>query len=106
MTIQQAKDTVNSSFPSIWSREDVLALLDRVDAGIGILTDEQIDQLANNISENIDGESVGVINDYELSMSHHEVELDSVNFDTRTLKNIVKDNIKEFIKEIQDEATA
>ena len=106
MTIQQAKDTVNSSFPSIWSREDVLALLDRVDEGMETLSIEQIDQLSDNIAENIDGESVGVIRDYELSMSHHEVELDSVDFDTRILKDIIKGNIKEFIKELKDEATA
>ena len=102
MTIQQAKDTVNSSFPSIWSREDVLALLDRVDEGMDTLSTEQIDQLSYNIAENIDGESVGVLRDYDLSMSNREVELDSVDFDIRVLKDIIKNNINDFIKELKE----
>ena len=96
MTIQEAKNTVSSSLPSIWSREDVLALLDKVQ--VGSLNDDQINELTNNIVGEIENEGVDLFDDYTLTMSHREVELDSVNINPRILHELISDTIKSYLK--------
>lgn len=51
MTLQEAKDTVNSSFPSVWSREDVFALLERIEKPTpsSLLTSTMLDELVEEI---------------------------------------------------------
>ena len=105
MTIQEAKNTVNSSIPSIWSREDVLSLLDKIDEG-GSLSDELIEELTENIVSDIESEGADIIDDYDLSMNHREVEVDSVDFNTRALRELVKSNIENCLKESKEEVTA
>ena len=97
MNIQEAKNLVKSSTPSIWSREDVLTLLDKIKTGTTFLSEEHIDQLTINIVNDIDSDGADLVDDYDLSISYREVELDGIRFNRRILNDIVKENIQEYL---------
>ena len=105
MTIQEAKNTVNSSIPSIWSREDVLSLLDKIE-DVESFNDEMIEELIDDIVSDIDRSGDELIDDYDLTMNYKEVELDNISFNTRALRELVKSNIENCLKESKEEVTA
>ena len=95
MTIQEAKNTVSSSLPSIWSREDVLALLDKVQ--VKPLSNDQINELTNDIVGEIENEGIDIIDDYKLVMNSREVELDNVNINSLILRELINDTIESYL---------
>jgi isopentenyl phosphate kinase len=102
ITIEQAKQQITEGFSSVLTREDVLHLLDCLEVKSESkfkLTKEQISNLAEHISEEINDAGTDVVSDYELSMSYKEVELDSIDFD---VQSTVEHAIKEFINELNE----
>lgn len=99
VTIEQAKQQITEGFSSIMTREDVLHLLDCLEvteSQFG-LTPDQLTELSADIANEIADEGTNIVEDYELSMSYKEVELDSIDFDQNRIHNIAEKAIKHFI---------
>lgn len=113
---EQYKVTVENAFPSIFTKEDVFSILNAIqyqivsnDAaepapaqsknGLTIINiDDFASELADGIADLIDNEGTNIIDSYDFSLSGNEIEVDSVYFDSRSIKNFVKANIKDGIE--------
>ena len=98
----QAVHIVDSSFPSLYTKEDVIKVLRDLEATLKdfigsdeettskvSLTKEQIKEIAENAASSVVSEGMDLVEDYDLSMSYREVELDSLTLDeSRVAKEI------------------
>lgn len=103
--IQQAITAVGSSASSIFTKEDVIKLLNNIDLesaapkAEGIDVDELIHRVESLIC-NYDTSDLVNYEDVELSISYdHRVEIDNVNVDLDELNSDVTAAIYEFFKE-------
>lgn len=96
--IQQAVASVQNAFPSIYTKDDVVKLLESIEidsSGKGTFTREQISVLVERLIEEVKSNVSRLDSDCidrgsaEFSLNYNEVELDSVDFDTSE----VSDNI-------------
>ena len=79
----------------------VVSLLEQLDESPSSsgLTKEDIEELAQSIAERIGSEGTSLIDDYDLSISGREVELDSVEFDERRVASEVVGEIEAFFED-------
>lgn len=112
-------ELVRNSFPSIFSKDDVIRLLEDLsnetasveqpaqttDSSIfeKIFSDENIKQLGNFIYESLDNSGRDIIDDYELSISGREVEVDSVEFNSYEIKSCIECAVRDFQDSIEEE---
>jgi len=108
-------DLVRNSFPSVFSKDDVVKLLedlsnetasDDVQESVQdarILIDEEMDELASRISNKLCRMGTGLIEDYELSISGREIEIDDVTIDESNIEYEVKEIIEKYINELKAE---
>ena len=100
ITIEEAKKQISEGFSSIYSKDDVLHLLSVLkveDADIEFSKDA-IHDLSADIANELSDAGTDIIDDYELSMSYKEVELDSIDFSTSNIRGIVEDAITHYVK--------
>jgi RNA binding exosome subunit len=110
MTKQEAIQTIQTSFPSIWSREDVLQLINKIDEGTGFDTDNLIDKIKDAVENAINGMSNDEIvdtSDCEFEIHNgNEIQVNSVRVNTSDIvDNIMVDvvrAIEEYIEEKQE----
>jgi transcriptional regulator NrdR family protein len=108
MTKQQAIDTINASFPSIWSKDDVLQLINKIDEGTASFDK---DKLMDKIHDAIENAINGMSNDEILDTSEcefeirngNEIEIDSIGINTDDIVNAVMDNVADAIDEFVEE---
>jgi hypothetical protein len=116
----QAVHIVDSSFPSLYTKEDVIKVLRDLEATlkdfIGSdeedetetvskgLTKDQVQEIVDAIASEIRGEGIDLIEDYDLSMSYREVELDSIEFNEDEISKIAKRAIEGIIEYSDDNA--
>ena len=117
-SIQEAVASVQNAPGSMYTREDVISLLHRLDIqtpkGNGKLSQDQINELCRQIvaqvkenAENLDTDAIDR-DSAEMSMGYsNTVELDSVEFDTsviaREVVNGIGDVIETFFEELEKE---
>jgi len=79
----------------------VVSLLEQLDESPSSsgLTKEDIEELAQNIAERISSEGMSLIDDYDLSISGREVELDNVEFHERRIASEVLGEIETFFED-------
>jgi hypothetical protein len=91
-------DSVNHSFPSIYTKDDVNKLLSKLKDSIleeseepitVVFDNEKINKIADEIFDELDGEGIDIVDDYDLSMSYKEVELDRIDLNKRAVVRIV-----------------
>jgi hypothetical protein len=100
ITIKEATKQISEGFSSIYSKDDVLHLLSVIeveDADIEF-SEDAIRDLSADIANELSDAGTDLIDDYELSMSYREVELDSISFSTNDVQNIVENAITHYIK--------
>jgi hypothetical protein len=116
----QAAHIVDSSFPSLYTKEDVIKVLrnleiilkdfigsdeeDETETVSKGLTKDQVQEIADAIASEIRGEGIDLIEDYDLSMSYREVELDSIEFNEDEISKIAKRAIEGIIEYSDDNA--
>ena len=115
----QAAHIVDSSFPSLYTKEDVIKVLRKLEESLKAelndeeeetetvskgLTADQVQEIADAIASEIRGEGIDLIEDYDLSMNYREVELDSVEFDEDEISKIAKRAIEGIIEYSEDNA--
>ena len=98
ITIEQATKQISEGFSSIYSKDDVLHLLSVLETnGEFEITDDMVSELSVNIADSLQSEGANIVDDYELSMSCKEVELDSIDFNETRISKVVKDILETYI---------
>ncbi len=91
----QAVHIVDSSFPSLYTKCDVIKVLRDLETtlkdfisneeetikSLPSITKEAIREIAENAASSISSEAFDLINSYDLTMSYREVELDQLSLD-------------------------
>ena len=113
--IQQAVASVENAFPSIYTKDDVIKLLNSIEIQApepksGILTQTQIEDLCSRIfdqvKENADGlDSSDVVDtdSAEFELYGNEISVTSVDIDTRMIARNVTDGIGDIIETFFEE---
>ena len=120
-TLAQAKDLVNNSFPTIFSKEDVINLLNSIEeveekeevegGGKFSLTRDQIEKLAEKIASEIEDDQDDIIDtsdlDYDIEVDYDrriQIEITGgATLDTELIESIADRVIKSFIDDLNDE---
>lgn len=119
-TLDQAKELVNSSFPTIFSKEDVMNLLGSIEIpeeeeetpkGKFSLTQEQIESLACKIASRMEDDQDDIIDtddiDYDIDVDYDRriniENITGITIMTSTVENIAHSVIQEFIDELNEE---
>ena len=108
MTKTQTVELLQKQLPGFYSVEQVINLINGIeDSGsTGALSEEQIVELADQIAEEVADEGMDLINDYELSMSYREVELESVDYNESTIIRAVKRSVGAYFNTLKETQTA
>ena len=118
-TLAQAKELVNSSFPTIFSKEDVMNLLNSIEEtevkqtegkDFLSLSDSEISVLAERIASKIEDEVDDVVDtgdlDFDIDVDYDRrinIEVSGgVQIDTSLIERITSDIIEEFIVELNE----
>ena len=92
--------SVEFAFPSLFTKDDVIKVIRDLETQLKAaieeetttttaITEEQIKEIAENAASSISSEGLDLVEDYDLSMSYREVELDSLTLDeSRIAKEI------------------
>lgn len=110
MTKQEAINTINASFPSIWSREDVLQLVNKIEGG-GFDSDkllEKIRESVENAINNMSNDEIVDISSCEFDIRNgNEIQIDSIGINTSEIVDAVMSDvvnaIEDYIEETQEE---
>ena len=118
-TLDQAKELVNTSFPTIFSKEDVMKLLnsieeveekEEVEGGKFSLSEEEISILVERIASKIEDEVDDVVDtsdlDFDIDVDYDRrinIEVSGgVQIDTSLIERITSNIIEEFIVELNE----
>tara|TARA_R110000868_G_scaffold34853_2_gene125457 strand:- start:28 stop:435 length:408 start_codon:yes stop_codon:yes gene_type:complete len=114
-TIEQAVASVKNAPGSMYTREDVISLLNKIEVtnnGSG-LTEEQIRDLIKVVVDKVRDNTDELSNDCvdkssaEFSLNYNEIELDSVDFDTSGIRDAVTegigDEIESFFEQLKED---
>ena len=85
------------------SVNDVIKLVSELEDNSFALTESIMNDMVNAISDSIESEGLDLIDDYTLDMDYREVSLESVDFDTRSLKNSIRSAIDDYIEVNKEE---
>jgi uncharacterized protein YjgD (DUF1641 family) len=100
MTKQQLLDKLQSSEELVKIAyvpvSEVINWVNELESG-GI-TQEIIDDVVDAFQNEFSSEGIDMIEDYDLSMSYREVELDSVTFDDHKIKRIVENVLEDYLE--------
>jgi hypothetical protein len=84
----------------VWKVIELLNQLEEAPAPISSgLTEADIKELARNIAGDITSVGVDLVEDYDLSMSYREVELDSVDLDEDRISKEAERAIRDFFED-------
>lgn len=113
ITIEQAKAVINNAYGTIYSKEDVLAILDRIEnftayepsESIINITPEQYSDLASKIARNVAEsiEGMDCISGWDLSMSYNEVSVDNLEVNEVEIEEIVEKTINKWVINIKED---
>jgi len=98
----QAVHIVDSSFPSLYTKEDVIKVLRDLETTLkdfigsdeetttkDIINEAQIREIAENAASSIASDAYDMVDSYDLTMNYREVELDQLSLDeSRVAKEI------------------
>jgi hypothetical protein len=98
MTKQETIDLLGKQLPGFYSVEQVIKMItDIEDSGSFEISDDMVNELSNNVAEALSNEGTDIVDDYELSMSYREVELDSIDLNEGKIKAAVRDVLEVYI---------
>lgn len=109
ITIEQAKSVIENAYGTIYSKEDVLAILDRINeptqkpAVLEIkISDEMRDDLIDDIVKDVINsiENIECIDGWDLSIDYNEVSVDSLEVNGSEIEDIVGKWVKQWVNDI------
>ena len=115
----QAVHIVDSSFPSLYTKEDVIKVLRNLETtlkdfisdkeetyeSIINITSEQYSDLASNIARNVAKaiEDMECISGWDLSMNYNEVSVDQLEANESEIEEIIEDVINKWVIDIKED---
>lgn len=115
MTKQQAIDTINASFPSIWSKEDVLQLINKIDEGMaGFNKEELYEKIRSAVDDAINGlsnDDIVDVSSCEFEVKHgNEIYVESIGINTGEIidqvMSDVESAINDYVAELEEKQEA
>ena len=104
MTKQQTLDTLKTQLPGFYSVEQVMEMISKIEEPKSFsFNEEQINELVGSIVNEVTDLGIDAIDDYDLSMNYKEVELDSIDFNDRSITRAVNDAIDIWIENYMKE---
>jgi hypothetical protein len=110
MTIEQTVAAVQNAPGSMYTREDVISLLGKIETKGGSLTQDQIATLCELIcekvkdnAENLETEDVCDVDSAEFELNGNEISLCSVDVYVRGIRDAVVEGIGEVVEEFFEE---
>ena len=107
ITIEQAREIIENAYGTIYSKEDVLAILDRVNGSIQHSTafeisDEMRDRLVDGIVKDVVSsiENVDCVDGWDLSMSYNRVSVDSLEVNESDVEDIVEKWVNKWVNDV------
>ena len=107
ITVQQAKALIDNSVGSIYSKNDVLAILNRIDepthhSTAFEISDEMRDRLVDGIVKDVVSsiENVECVDGWDLSMSYNEVTVDSLEVNESDVEDIVGKWVNKWVNDV------
>ena len=106
ITIEQAKALIDNSVGSIYSKNDVLAILDRIEnfqvQTAFEISDEMRDRLVDGIVKDVVSsiENVECVDGWDLSMSYNEVTVDSLEVNESDFEDIVGKWVNKWVNDV------
>jgi hypothetical protein len=99
MTKQETIDLLGKQLPGFYSVEQVIKMVNDIEEPeTSEFHSDSIRELCDNIAESLSSEGTDLIDDYDLSISGREVELDSIDLDENRIARIVKDIVEDFFE--------
>jgi hypothetical protein len=99
MTKQQTIELLGQQLPGFYSVEQVIKLIGDIEESETFeFHSESISKLSDDIADALQSEGTDLIDDYDLSISGREVELDSVDLDENRIARVVKDIVEDFFE--------
>ena len=115
----QAVHIVDSSFPSLYTKEDVIKVLRNLETtlkdfisdkeetyeSIINITSEQYSDLASNIARNVAKaiEDMECISGWDLTMNYNEVSVDQLEANESEIEEIIEDVINKWVIDIKED---
>jgi hypothetical protein len=104
MTKKETIELLQKQLPGFYSAEQVIKLISDIEESDKFeLSNAYLNDLSSDIAQALSSEGTSIIDDYELSMSYKEVELDSIDFSTSDINRIVRDVVKDFMEQFKNE---
>ena len=114
ITIEQARETIVNSYGTIYSKEDVLAILNHIQVeskpsepmeSIINITPEQYSKLASKIALEVSNaiESMECVRGWDLSLNYNEVNVDGLDVNEVEVEEIVEDVINKWVIGIKED---
>ncbi len=109
MTKQATIDLLKQQLPGFYSAEQVIEMISKIEPEVLEayefiqFTEEQMTVLVGNVVDEIRDQGLDLISDYELSMSYREVELDSIDISSGSVKNAVKFAVENWVEWFKEE---
>jgi hypothetical protein len=109
MNKQQTIDTLRTQLPGFYSVEQVIAIINGIrepkTSTTPFLSEmlEQIDELVCTITDDITSLGMDAIDDYDFSLNGREIELDSVEVNYSSIKDVINNGINYFINNLKQE---
>ena len=106
----QAVHIVDSSFPSLYTKEDVIKVLRNLETSLKdfigneeetikslpSITKEAIREIAENAASSVSSEAFDLVDSYDLTMNYREVELDQLSLDESGVANEIERAISDW----------
>jgi len=108
MTKQQTIDTLKNQLPGFYSAEQVIDMISKIEPEVleayeFEFNDEQIETLVGNVVDELRDQGIDLISDYDLSMSCREVELDSIDISSHSVKGAVESAVENWVEWFKEE---
>jgi len=109
MTKQATIDLLKQQLPGFYSAEQVIDMISKIEPEVLEayefiqFTDEQMGVLIGNVVDEIRDLGVDMIDDYDLSMNYKEVELDSIDISSHSVKGAVKSAVENWVEWFKEE---
>jgi hypothetical protein len=111
MTKQATIDLLKQQLPGFYSAEQVIDMISKIESEVleayefTKFTDEQIGTLVGNVVDEISDLGIDLVDDYDLSMNYKEVELDSIDISSSSVKTAVKFAVENWVEWFKEEKT-
>ena len=97
MTKQQTIELLGQQLPGFYSVEQVIKMINDIEDGSFEISDNMVNTLSRDIADALSNEGTDIVDDYELTMSYKEVELDSIDLNEDKIKAAVQDALETYI---------